>query len=181
MSGLRETILILDKESHNRWVLKTLLENERYIVIANDSIERAIQNFSEFEVSGFISEHTIDRVCTVDAIRELKKRFPEAYVMMLTDNDLSEKEYEEMIEAGVDDYFLKPLSSKKILLHLKKGLKYRSIMLQRNRLERELSRIKGDGNPTEPITMEGEMAPQRGASVSDSQAPLPQREAGWGG
>jgi len=40
--------------------------------------------------------------------------------------------YEEIINAGVDDFFLKPIFNARILIHLKKGLKQRSIFLQRN-------------------------------------------------
>lgn len=128
----RETILILDIESHSRWILKGLLENEKYIVIAVDTIKRALQNFSEFEVSALITNYFIDLSCTLEAVRELKRRVPEAYVMMLSDNEISEEEYEGIMKAGVDDYFLKPFSVQKALLHLKKGLKWRSILLRKN-------------------------------------------------
>ena len=140
---LKETILILDKEYQTQYVLKTLLEAEEYIVIAVDTIDRAVQNFSEFVVSGLITEYAIDGSCTLERIRELKKKFPEAYVMMITDKEVVESEYEEIIDAGVDDFFLKPLSTGKILLHLRKGLRQRQISLQKKRLEQELSHIKG--------------------------------------
>jgi len=155
----KETILILDKEQHNQWVLKRLLENEKYIVIGVDTIERAQQNFSEFEVAGFITEYWINHLRTLETIRKLKKTFPEAYVMMLTDAQIEDEEYEELLEAGVDDYFLKPLSSKKILLHLRKGLRQRSYLLQRERLEQELGRIKTKkdfnmaGAESDPVTV----------------------------
>jgi DNA-binding response OmpR family regulator len=138
----KETILILDKEYGAQWVLKTLLESEKYIVITVDTIDRAVQNFLEFEVSGFITEYSIDPGCILEKIRELKKEFPEAYVMMMTDKDVSESAYEKIINAGVDDFFIKPLSIKKILLHLRKGLRQRHISLQKKRLELELNHLK---------------------------------------
>ena len=138
----KETILILDKENHTRWVLKALLENEKFIVIAVDTIERALQNFSEFQVSGLITEYRIGRATTLDTVRELKSRAPEAYVMMLTADELTDKEYEQAISAGVDDYFVKPFPSSKILVHLGKGLKQRSVLLQKRRQEEELGRLK---------------------------------------
>jgi DNA-binding NtrC family response regulator len=146
----KETVLILDRESHTRWVLKALLENEEYLVIAVETMERALQNFSEFEVSGLITEYRIDQSSTLDMIRELKTRFPEAYVMMLTADEVTEKEYEEIISAGVDDYFVKPLPSWKILPHLRKGLKQRSSVLHKKRLEHEFSRMKGTGGESGP-------------------------------
>ena len=142
----KETVLILDRESHTRWVLKALLESEEYLVIAVETMGRALQNFSEFQVSGLITEYQIDQASTLDMIRELKARFPEAYVMMLTANEVTEKEYEEIISAGVDDYFVKPFPTWKILPHLRKGLKQRSLVLHKKRLEQEFSRMKGKGD-----------------------------------
>lgn len=150
----KETILILDKENHTRWILKALLENEKFIVIAVDTIERALQNFSEFEVSVLITEYRIGQSTTLDTVRELKARSPEAYVMMLTADEVTEKEYEEVINAGVDDYFVKPFPSWRILLHLRKGLRHRAILLQKKRLEQDLERGKPKTDLPEDKTSE---------------------------
>jgi DNA-binding response OmpR family regulator len=144
-----DTILILEKESHIQWTVKTLLENERYIVIAVNSIDRALQNFSEFEVSGLITEYRIGQSITLETIRSVKKQFPETYIMMITDNDVKEDEYEEIMSAGVDDYFLKPIPVTKILIHLKKGLKQRHICLQKKKIENELASMTNNKNTQE--------------------------------
>jgi len=138
----KDTILILDKEFHTQWTLKTILESEKYIVLAMDTMERALQNFKEFEISGLITEYRIDHTNTPEIIRDLKKGFPELYVMMLTYENLGEKEYKKIMSAGIDDFFLKPISSEKILIHLKKGLRQRKILLQKIRLEQKLNQIK---------------------------------------
>lgn len=137
-----ETILLLDKEDYIQWTLKTLLESEGYIVVAVNTIEKALRNFMEFKVSALITEYRIDQNRTLEIIREYKKMFPETYVMILTNNEVVEKEYEEIMNAGVDDFFLKPFLATKILLHLKKGLKQRGIYLYKNQVEKELNRIK---------------------------------------
>jgi DNA-binding response OmpR family regulator len=145
----KETILILDKESHIQWTLKTILESEKYIVLAVDTIERALQNFQEFEVSGLVTEYRIDHTHTAEIIRDLKKNFPELYVMMLTDEDLEETEYRKTMSSGIDDFFLKPVSSEKILIHLKKGLGQREKLLQKKRLEQRLNELKMNGDVRE--------------------------------
>lgn len=138
----RETILILDGEFHTQWTLKTLLESEKYIVLAVETIERALQNFKEFEVSGLITEYRVGHILTYGIIRELKKNFPELYVMMVTHEHLEEREYGKIMRSGTDDFFMKPVSGEKILIHLKKGLKQRKILLQKKRLEQRLNEIK---------------------------------------
>jgi len=140
----KETILILDRDFHTQWTLKTILECERYIVLAVDTIDRALTNFQEFEVSAFITEKRIDQTNLYEVIRELRKAFPELYIMMLTDENLEEKEYKKMMGAGIDDLFLKPISTEKILIHLQKGLRHRKALLQKKRLERQLIDIRTD-------------------------------------
>jgi DNA-binding response OmpR family regulator len=147
----KETILILDKEFHTQWTLKTILEGEKYIVLAVDTIERALQNFQEFEVSSLITEYRIDHIHTLEIIRELKKNFPELYVMMLTYENLEEKEYRKIMSSGIDDFFLKPISGERILIHLKKGLRQRKIFLQKKRLEQRLNQIKINRNVREAV------------------------------
>jgi len=136
----RETILILDPELNTQWPLKTFLENEDYNVIPVNTVEKARKKFSEFEVSGLITEYWINHSSTLETVRGFKKAFPEAYVMFLTHGEIEESEYEEIIDAGADDFFLKPFPSKKILLHLRKGLKQRQNLLQKKRLADQLKR-----------------------------------------
>jgi len=137
----KETIIILDQEWHTQWTLKTLLEIEDYSVIAVNSTERALRNFSEFDVATLITEYWVDQASTLETIREFKRMFPESYVMVLSNGEVQEKEYEEIINAGTDDFFLKPFSMKKILLHIRKGLKRRNALLQEKMLVEKLSQI----------------------------------------
>ena len=151
----KDTILILDKDFYTQWTLKTLLESEKYITLAVNSVERALQNFKEFEVSGIITEYRIDHTNMPKVIRELKRSFPELYVMMTTDENLEEKEYKKIMSLGIDDFFLKPVSSEKILIHLKKGLKQRKIFLQKKELEKKLNLIKKNKIVREMALSEG--------------------------
>lgn len=143
---IKETILILDQEPRSLQTMKALLENERYIAIAVNNLNRAIKNFTEFEISALITEYWIDDSCTVDHILDLKKKFPGLYVMMLTHKDVGDKEYKKIMNAGVDDLFLKPFSSERILLHLKKGLRMRKLFLQKRRTKKELNQMKSEKN-----------------------------------
>jgi DNA-binding NtrC family response regulator len=138
MPMARETIVILDPELNTQWPLKTFLENEDYNVVPVNTVEKARKKFSEFEISGLITEYWINHSSTLETVRGFKKVFPEAYVMFLTQGEIKESEYEEIIDAGADDFFLKPFPAKKILLHLRKGLKQRQNLLQKKRLADEL-------------------------------------------
>jgi DNA-binding response OmpR family regulator len=145
-----ETILILDEEHHIQWTLKTFLESEKYVVIAVNTIKGTLRNLPELRVSGLITEYWINHSSTLETIRELKRISPEVYVMMLTNKEVRESEYEEILNSGIDDYFLKPISFRKILLHLRKGLKQHHLLLQKNQLEEELNQIKKEKDFSKP-------------------------------
>jgi len=66
--------------------------------------------------------------------------------MMLTSAEVGDGEYEKIISAGVDDYFIKPFSITKILLHLKKGLLQRNLCIETNRMEEELIKAHHNKN-----------------------------------
>lgn len=161
----KETILILDKDFHTQWTLRTILESERYIVLAVDTIERALTNFQEFEVSGLITEDQINHNNVTEIIRELKKDFPELYVMMLTAENLEEKEYKRIMNAGIDDLFLKPISTEKILIHLKKGLRHRKVLLQKKRLEQRLSEMRTNRSIQEVALNRESLVPKKSFTV----------------
>ena len=137
----KETILILDPEEHTQWILKTLLESEEYKVIAANTIELALVNFSKIEISGLITEYWIGHSSTLGIMRHFKKVYPEAYTMVLANGEVQENEYQEIINAGADDFFAKPCSGKKILLHIRKGLAIRRIFLEKKRLMDELRKF----------------------------------------
>ena len=126
MNNLAGTVLILDNEAPISWALKSILGMENYQVYIASTLEEANGILDKGIMSGLITEYRLDHDYTLETIRKTKETKPDLYVMMLTNNEVDEKEYEEIIRAGVDDYFLKPVSFSRILLHLEKGLKQRA-------------------------------------------------------
>jgi DNA-binding NtrC family response regulator len=120
-----KTVLILDNELPVSWALKSILGMENYLVYTAATLDEFNQITMDSQFSALITEYQLDRDSTLKTIKGLKEARPGLYVMMLTNNEVNEPEYEELIRAGVDDYFLKPVPFNRILLHLEKGLKNR--------------------------------------------------------
>ena len=123
MNNSHKTVLILDNELPVSWALKSILGMENYLVYTAATLDEFNQITTDSQFSALITEYQLDRDSTLNTIKGLKETRPGLYVMMLTNNEVNEPEYEEIIRAGVDDYFLKPVSFNRILLHLEKGLK----------------------------------------------------------
>jgi len=148
----KERILILDEEANTQWTLKELLEGEDFSVIPVNSINQALESYRENDFGGLITECRVNQSTTLNVIGEFKKSFPEAYVMMLSHGEVQEGEYEEFINAGVDDFFYKPTAFKKLLLHLKKGLGHRRDLLLKNELEQDLKNLNSKASTREETT-----------------------------
>ena len=65
-------------------------------------------------------------------IQWVKKNTPETYLIMVTNASIDEKTYEKLFAIGVDDFILKPYAPEKILVHIKKALKQRDLILKMN-------------------------------------------------
>jgi DNA-binding NtrC family response regulator len=123
MNNVARTVLILDNETPISWALKSILCIENYQVYTASSLDEADRIIDDRAMAGLITEYRLEHDYTLETIKKIKAAKPNLYVMMLTNNEVDEKEYEEIIRAGVDDYFLKPVPFNRILLHLEKGLK----------------------------------------------------------
>ena len=156
----KERILILDAEENTQWTLKKLLEEEGFSVIPVCTINRALESYGKNDFGALITEYRVAQSTTLGVIREFKKVFPEAYVLLLSHGEVQEGEYEEFINAGVDDFFYKPIAFKKLLLHLEKGLSHRRDLLLKNELEEDLkiriskglNREEGGNSNRQPIS-----------------------------
>lgn len=135
-------ILILEEDLHLRWILKTFLENKGFSIIASDTIEKVLEIISKVKISIFITEYWVDHSNTLEIIKKIKEISPQVYILLNTNRIIDEKEYQQIIDAGVDDLFEKPFSFDKMMIHLKEGSKKRSLIPVKNRLEKDLPRSK---------------------------------------
>ena len=135
-------ILILEEDLHLRWILKTFLENKGFSIIVSDTIEKSLEIISREKISIFITEYWVDHSNTIEIIKKIKEMSPQVYILLNTNRIIDEKEYQQIIDAGVDDFFEKPFSFDKMMIHLEERSKKRSLISAKNRLEKDLSESK---------------------------------------
>jgi PleD family two-component response regulator len=69
-------------------------------------------------------------------IQWVKKNSPATYIIIVTNAIVDEETYRKLFSIGVDDFILKPYSPERILVHVKKGLKQRDLIIKMRELER---------------------------------------------
>ena len=116
-------ILLLEGKRNILWPSKTFLEERGYDVHTARSRKEAIDQIGRHHFSALITEYIVEGAITLNIVRQVKSINPETYVLLLTNVGLDPKAHEEVIAAGIDDYFVKPFPLEKILVHLEKGMK----------------------------------------------------------
>jgi PleD family two-component response regulator len=139
-------ILLIDPFKNLLNAYRIILEEENYLVETSLNLEDAYELFKKRQYSVIITEYCPPFEANDDMIQWVKKNTPETYIIMVTNASIDEKTYEKLFAIGVDDFILKPYSSERILVHVKKGLKQRDLIFKMEELER-LSLL-------EPITKE---------------------------
>jgi len=139
-------ILLIDPFKNLLNAYRIILEEENYLVETALNLKEAYELFEKRQYSVIITEYIPPFEANDDMIQWAKKNTPEIYIIMVTNASIDEKTYEKLFAIGVDDFILKPYSPGRILVHVKKGLKQRDLILKMQELER-LSLL-------EPITKE---------------------------
>ena len=135
-------ILLLDTEKNVLLAYQTVLKEEGYQVDIATSEKEAIEKLSNQSYAILITELYLKGKDTSNLIKQTKRYHPETYIIMITAISLIADIYEEIITAGVDDYFTKPFSSRGLLVNIKKGLKRRAIVLKNVQLEERLRNME---------------------------------------
>jgi len=129
-------ILLLDPFKNLLNAYRIILEEEKYLVETALSLKDAYELLKERQYSVIITEYIPPFETTDDMIQWVKKKAPETYIIIVTNAIVDEKTYEKLFTLGVDAFILKPYSAEKILVHIKKGLKQRDLILKFRELER---------------------------------------------
>ena len=137
-------ILLLDPFKNLLNAYRMILEEENYLVETALNLRDACQLVKRRHYSVIITEYAPPFESTDYMIKWVKRNSPETYVTIVTNSAIDEKTYENLFAIGADDFILKPYSPERILVHVKKGIKQRDLILKVKELERL--------NLLEPIT-----------------------------
>jgi len=123
MKGNDTPILLLEGNRNILWPSKTFLGEHGYDVHTARRRKEAIDQIGRHHFSALITEYIVEGATTLNLVRQVKNNNPETYVLLLTSVELDRKAHEDVISAGVDDYFVKPFPLEKILVYLEKGMR----------------------------------------------------------
>jgi PleD family two-component response regulator len=129
-------ILLIDPFKNLLNAYRMILEEEKYRVETSLNLRDAYQLLKRRQYSVIITEYAPPFESTDYMIKWVKRNAPETYIIIVTNASIDEKTYENLFTIGVDDFILKPYSPGRILVHVKRGLRQRDLVLKVKEMER---------------------------------------------
>jgi two-component system, OmpR family, KDP operon response regulator KdpE len=115
------TILVVDDESAIRRVLRSTLSRGGYVVTEAQSGEEAIESVRKEKPELILLDVNLPGMSGVEACREIR-RFGDVPIIMLTVRG-AERDKVLALDAGADDYVVKPFGMEELLARIRAGLR----------------------------------------------------------
>lgn len=133
---MREKLLIVDDERMILELTSMVLSSKGFDVSVVDNATDSYELIEREQPALVLLDYMMPKVNGLDALKEIRTRFPETYVIMFTGKG-SEEVAVELMKAGAADYILKPFSNAKLVEHIENVLHIRSIELRNKELIQE--------------------------------------------
>ena len=137
-----EHILLIDTEKNVLYIYKSLLEEYGYHVDIATSEKEALEKLSRESFAILITEFYLKGHDLTVFLKEVKCFHPEIYIIMTTAAYITSDIYEEILNAGVDDFFVKPFPPQRLLATIKKGIKRRLSVIENTQSEVKLRNLE---------------------------------------
>lgn len=118
MSNDRLNVLVVDDESSFRRVLRTSLAASGFVIEESRSGEEALSILARSAFDLVSLDVNMPGIGGVETCREIRTRLPKIGIVMVTVHD-GEKEIVRALEAGADDYVVKPLRYREMVARLR--------------------------------------------------------------
>ena len=140
---MREKILIIDDERMILELTSMVLSGRGFDVTVVDNALQGYDIIASERPALVLLDYMMPQVNGLDALKEIRSRFPETYVIMFTGKG-SEEVAVELMKAGASDYILKPFSNVKLAERIESVLHLRAIELRTKELLQEQNRLIGE-------------------------------------
>jgi len=130
------TLLIVDDETAIREMLKLLFEMDGYYCLTAENGHQALNILESLKVDVVITDVNMPEMNGIELLRQGKKLSKSDFIVITGYAD--DFTYDRMIEEGASDFIYKPVATKEMLIRLKRVLRERSLLKERDRINQEL-------------------------------------------
>jgi signal transduction histidine kinase len=129
-------VLIIDDEKVILDLTTIILKNRGYTVYTASDAPSGLEMIANFNPELVLLDYMMPGMDGLTALREIRQRFPDSYVIMFTGKG-SEEIAVELMKAGASDYILKPFNNQDLAERIENVLRIRRVELNNRDLLRE--------------------------------------------
>gem|GEM_PF-247533 len=129
-------ILVIDDEKSVRDLVSIIISSRGYHVASAQDAMEGMQLAETFRPELVLMDYMMPGVDGLTALKEMRCRYPETYVVMFTGKG-SEEIAVALMKAGASDYILKPFNNQNLLERIETVLKIRGMELKNRELMAE--------------------------------------------
>jgi hypothetical protein len=137
---MSEKLLVVDDERMILELTSMVLTSRGFDVSVVDNALDAYEMIEREQPALVLLDYMMPKVNGLDALKVIRERFPETYVIMFTGKG-SEEVAVELMKSGASDYVLKPFSNAKLVERIENVLRIRSIEIHNKALIQEKERL----------------------------------------
>lgn len=115
------TVLIVDDEPQIRRVMRTTLVSQGYAVLEARSGEEALEKLRSAHPSLILLDVNMPGISGLDTCREIRQSSDIPIIMLTVRN--SERDKVQALDAGADDYVIKPFGAQELLARIRAALR----------------------------------------------------------
>jgi two-component system, NtrC family, response regulator AtoC len=132
----KEKILIVDDEEMIRSMLKQAFNEWGYDSFAIDNVSAAVAAYESYQPSIVLQDINLPDGSGLDALREIKNRFPDAVVIMFT-SDVHVENTISALRGGAYDFIGKPINFEELQVTIRNGIEAQALRKEVHSYRRE--------------------------------------------
>ncbi len=136
---VKEKVLIVDDEEMMRWTLREALRTWGYETIEAGSVAQGLKEFETEQPAVVLLDINLPDGSGLDALHEIKRRQPDAVVIMITSEVVVENTIA-ALRGGAYDFIGKPLSLEELQVTIRNGTEAQSLRKEVRSIRRERAR-----------------------------------------
>jgi signal transduction histidine kinase len=136
----KATLVIIDDDQDILELTSLILSKRGFTVFTAQSAVAGLELVAVHEAELVLLDYMMPDVDGLTALRQIKSRFPDTYVVMLTGKG-SEEIAVDLMKAGASEYILKPFNNRNLVARLKNALRIRDVELHNKELQLEHERL----------------------------------------
>jgi two-component system, OmpR family, KDP operon response regulator KdpE len=115
------TVFVVDNEPQIRRVLRTILSSQGYCVVEAQSGEEAVEKIRQEKIDLILLDCNMPGMSGIEACAEIRRSSDTPIIMLTVRN--SERDKVQALDAGADDYVVKPFSADELMARVRAALR----------------------------------------------------------